>query len=99
MFNLTGLRGFIERQGIKLLSDRGYSHESLVRPDDEDGRREWNNTQKSLRAVVETVFGLVQNFAVAGGVFRQSPELQELALMIVYHVTQYYLMLFPLRLP
>lgn len=96
MLKLTGLKDFLLRHNVKFLADRGYSHPNLVTPD-ERRSKEWNNTQKGLRSVVETVQGLAQNWGVARERFVMSPELQEVALMIVYYFLQMRLQEYPLR--
>jgi len=98
MFNLTGMKEFLLQNGIRLLADRGYSHITLVIPDDLNGK-EWNNAQKGLRSIAEVVIGLAKNWAVAGGKFRQGPEFHELCLMVVYNLLQQNLSTYPLRQP
>ena len=61
----------------------------LVTPDDSQDYL-WSNTQKNLRSIVERVNAMVKCWRVAGGVFKQAPEYQELALLIVYQVVQMY---------
>ena len=74
----------------------GYSHCQLVTPSYYKNKN-WNNTQKSTRAVVETVIGLVKHWEVAHVVFRGAPETQALALMIVYQLTALKLLSHPIR--
>lgn len=97
MLILSGWKEYLIQSGEKLLGDRGYASATCVIPD-EQFSISWNHKQKALRSVVETVIGLVHNWAAAHQVFRQAPELQELALMICYYLTQHYLLEFPLRL-
>lgn len=59
--------------------------------------KQWRNRQKGLRAVVETVIGLVKNWEVARDRFIGAPELQALALLAVYQLTAQRLKDFPLR--
>jgi len=96
MYRLTGMRDFLIEAGYKLLADRGYSHSSLVTPDNQRSSQ-WNNQQKALRSVVETVIGLVRTWSVTDYTFRQSPELQELALLICYKLLAHSLAEYPLR--
>lgn len=96
-FLISGMKEMVEREKIFLLTDGGYSHHRLISPD-KCKCSNWKNTQQSLRSVVETVIGLVKTYGVAGGVFRGSPELHELALMTVYQITNMMLKVYPLRI-
>ena len=80
----------------KFLADGGYSHELLVTPDDDESRN-WNRTQKSLRSVVEHVIGLNHNFQVCTSKFKQSPELQAMAVMAVWYLVAWKVAETPLR--
>jgi hypothetical protein len=108
-FKITGLNASLFTKKVKLLADggsllcsnlltyhQGYSHCTLVTPDQLKGKA-WNNTQKSNRAIVETVFGQVKNWEVARNVFRGAPEIQTLALLVVYQLTAQKLRDSPLR--
>jgi hypothetical protein len=97
MFNRTGLRSWLEQHGYRVLTDRGYLHHLVVRPDDDLHSTQWNNMQKGLRSVVETVAGMVKNFGIARETSRIAPEWQEMALMICYHFTARKLNEYPLR--
>ncbi len=96
MLILSGLKGRLLEWAVKLLGDRGYAAHTCVIPDD-NKPIEWNNRQKGLRSVVETVGGLAQTFGAARTTFRGTPELQQVALMTVYHIAQHYIQTFPLR--
>jgi len=85
-------------KGIKLLADGGYSNAMLVTPDKSMDTK-WNDVQKSLRSIVETVVGMAKNWGTTGQKFRMNPEVQELVLMIVYNLVQLNLLSFPLRTP
>ena len=95
-FNITGMKRMLEELGLYWAADSGYSHHCLVCPDDERSAI-WNQKQKSLWSVVETVIGLVKVFRIATEVFRLSPEKQELALICVYQLTNLSLLEYPLR--
>lgn len=107
-FDISGLKAFLVSNNEKLLADSGmcqyncvptlsgYSHHLLVTPE-KSQNQQWQNTQKGLRAVVETVIGLVKNWEVARDRFRGHPELHALALRIVYQLTAVRLLQSPLR--
>lgn len=95
MFRITKMDERIEQDQVYLLADRGYSHHRLIIPDDNESQ-EWNNQQKGVRARVEMVIGLVKHFSVCSLVFRQSPELHEIALMTCYQLQAMLLREFPL---
>lgn len=97
MLNLTGLNNWLQTSRYRFLVDGGYTHAALVGPSTLE-TDEWNQQQKSLRSVVETVFALVKCFRFAAVDCRLAPELQEIALMICYHLTSRRLNEFPLRL-
>jgi len=70
----------------------------LPRPTlDDTQNRTWNNLQKALRSIVEVVVGYVKNWGAASIVFKESPELQEFALMIIYNMAQMNLLEYPIR--
>ena len=94
MFNRT-LRTFNEENRITLLSDFGYSHSSLIRPE-KDAEEKWRKEQQALRSVVETVCGMPLLWGVSGGRFTESPELQEVCLMITWEIVNLYLQKYPL---
>lgn len=96
LFNISGMKQKLENLNQKLAADRGYSHRLLITPNDFKDR-DWNNKQKGIRSVVETSIGLVKLFATASERFRQNPEIQELAIMISYQLTNRILKDYPLR--
>lgn len=91
------MKEFIEQQQINILRDGGYHHHRIISPD-ESKEIDWNQTQKSLRSVVETAIGLTKNYQVAGGKFLGTPELQQLGLLAIYQLTNIMLKAYPLRL-
>ena len=96
MLKLTKTDQFLEHADVWWLVDRDYTHIHLVVPDDRKYDKEWNNTQKGLRSVVETVIGCVKAYSPAGSKFRQSPELQQLALLTIYNIVNMRLKEYPL---
>lgn len=72
---------------IKLLADGGYSDDHLITPQNAHGQQ-WNNTQKSLRSIVEHVNSVVQCFHYAAKKVRgNEPELQTYCLKVIYNLT------------
>jgi hypothetical protein len=53
--------------------------------------------QKAKRAIVEIVFGNIKTWEVAKLVYRGSPEMQTMALMVVYQLVAEKLAVAPLR--
>jgi len=98
LFNLSGVDEWLEKEDITLLADGGYSkgNPRLVTPDEEKGTQ-WNNQQKSMRAIVEQVGGLCHNFSSTSSKFKQSPEIQELSIMCVWYIVSHYTKVYPLR--
>lgn len=97
MFKLTGMRQMIQDLNMKLLADRGYSHYLLVTPDDRKSTK-WNHMQKGMRSIVKVTISMAENFRVAGERFKQSPEMQEMAVLIAYQLANINLKRYPLRL-
>ncbi len=97
MFNLTGVREWLERNGLHLLSDCGYHHHRLIRPDAHEDNTEWSNRQKGLRSVVEAVAGLAKGWRFAAETSRLPIEWQEMALLTIYHFVAGRLKEFSLR--
>lgn len=95
-FNLTSMGGFLEREGLHWLADKGYHHHRLVRPDNSRSVS-WNNRQKGLRSIVEVIIGLAKNFAFAAGKASMSPELHACYLIFIYELTEMNLQEFPIR--
>lgn len=94
MFKRT-LKEYVEKKDIRLLSDLGFNHSYLIRPEKcEEG--EWRKEQCALRSVVEVVCGLAQLFAVCSSKFRGTPEFQQVCLMCVWELVNWNLRLFPL---
>lgn len=93
---MTGMDHFLETNDLFWLADSGYHHHRLIRPD-RDRAQTWNHEQKSLRSVVEVVFGFVRQFSFASGRVRQSPEIQEMALIFLYNIVNMRLRKLPIR--
>jgi len=95
---VKGVRNVLTDRNINLLADSGYPSSclNLITPNS-NLSLEWNNTQKGLRSGVETVIGFVKNFQAAALTFRQNPELQELAVLCCYQLSNMYLKIYPMR--
>lgn len=96
-FKITETHQKMDQLQLKWLADGGYGYHRLVTPDDRRSK-EWNNTQKSLRSIVEVVAGLAKNYAICRDQFGGNPELQEMIIMSVYQLTNINLKEYPLRL-
>ena len=94
--NITNMKEFLSEHNIKLLADLGYSRHTLVTPS-VGNPVEWQNTQKGLRAVVETVIGMAKFFSVASDTFRGFPELHAIGVMVVWQLVAIRLKEYPLR--
>jgi len=77
---------YIEENQLRFLGDGGYHHHRIITPTSVPAELE--KIQKDERSVVEVVIGLGKCFEAAGGIFRQSPELQKFALTVVYNLVQ-----------
>jgi len=99
VFKERGTKEFVEEKHIKLLADRGYSHANLVTPQDDLKSESWNNVQKGLRSVVESVFARVHIYAITSpnNKFKLSPEMQQLVLIVCYNLSQIMIEQFPIR--
>jgi hypothetical protein len=64
----------------------GYSHYCFIIPDLGQSRA-WNNEQKAHRSIVETVIGNVKNWTIAKHVFYGAPEMQTIALLVLYQLS------------
>jgi hypothetical protein len=95
-FSLTW-QDLLDREGIFLLADGGYSDIRLITPSKMEDKL-WNNAQKSLRSVVEHVNSIVHNFRYATVKVRgHSPELQAWSLRVIYNLAAMILDKYPLR--
>lgn len=94
MFKRT-LQEFIEKKDLRLLSDLGFTHSYLIRPE-KTSDEIWRKEQSALRSVVEVVCGLSHLYAVCSTKFRGTPEFQQVCLMCVWELVNWNLRLFPL---
>lgn len=96
LFKILKTGALLEEKQIYLLADLGFFHQRLVKPNVFKSL-EWNNTQKSLRSVVEVVIGLVKTFNFANFKCTISPETQQICLTICYYLVASRFKEFPLR--
>lgn len=96
MFNME-MKEFLRQHAMKWLADGGYSNDHLVTPD-EHMPAEWNQTQKMLRSIVEVVIGFVKLYLFTAQRVRVNPELQEIAILVCYQLTQIVLRDFPIKI-
>jgi hypothetical protein len=97
MCHRTKFFEWLEERGLKVLGDRGYRHVRVITPDTLLHDKDWNDTQKGFRSVVESVAGYAKCWGFANARCRISPELQEIGLLIIYHFVARLLRDFPLR--
>ena len=83
---LTETDQLLHKHRIKFLGDGGYHHSRIVTPESVPILME--QQQKDERSVVEVVIGLGKGFAIAADKCRQSPELHQYALSVVYQLVQ-----------
>jgi hypothetical protein len=96
MMHLTGMeRTILDELATRLLADKGYTSDMVVRPDDVDGLLRVQHS--GYRSVVEQAFALVHLFAAATLKFRASPEMQEMVLIVIYALVASKIELIPLR--
>jgi len=96
MLHITGIeRTIIDQLATRLLADKGYTSDAVVRPDDVAGLLRVQHA--GYRSVVEQAFALVHLYAAATFKFRASPELQEMVLIIIYALVASKIELVPLR--
>eukprot|EP01102_Stenamoeba_stenopodia_P008715 TRINITY_DN2535_c0_g1_i1.p1 TRINITY_DN2535_c0_g1~~TRINITY_DN2535_c0_g1_i1.p1 ORF type:complete len:102 (+),score=20.02 TRINITY_DN2535_c0_g1_i1:136-441(+) len=96
MLNLTKTKQWLVERGFKLVADGGYSFGLLCTPD-ESKSDAYQEALPRLRSVVENVNAQVMNFKVCSSKFKQSPELQEMAVLTVWHLAAYSIHMLPLR--
>jgi len=98
LYKLSKVKKFLRLQHYSVLGDKGYPrlHNTIIGLDPTKTAL-WNHQHKSLRGIVEIVIGQVHNWQVATRVFRGTPELQEIALLIVYELVNWQLKQFPLH--
>ena len=97
MLILTGMKDFLVDNDLYWLADSGYSNTHLVTSSDKMPIT-WNHQQKGMRSIADTVIGFVKRFSLAAMTFRQSPELQQVSLMVIYQLANKRLLEYPLRL-
>jgi hypothetical protein len=97
-FNMTDARRILEEQNQVWAADNGFHHHRLRVPTDSPAFRNWNSTLCGLRSVVEISIGQVKAWAFAAEVCALQPELQAVALMIIYMLANNNIKRFPRRL-
>jgi len=96
MFNISGMREYMEENLIRGTGDRGYSHYLITTPNTIENE----NDLKRLaiqRSVVEVVFSFIKNFGFANSKVMHDPELQVVALMVIYQLVNIRLKQYPLN--
>jgi len=95
-YNLSGLADFLRGQEIRLLADGGYHDSQLVTPQ-ANRPKAWNQQQRQLRATVETAIGVTKTWEIVSNRFVGSVAKQVMALTVVYNLSAWRLLLYPLR--
>ncbi len=96
MLILTQMKQYLARHNIKALGDGGYGYYLIVSPD-ANKSKEWNNQQKGLRSVIETVCGMAKCWDFAANKVRVNSELQMVLLNIIYNFVAQIMEEYPLR--
>lgn len=87
MVTLTDLENHLQQIGVVLLADSGYTGSDNIcvineMPD------AFRAQHAAYRSVVEQCFARVRLWRAADATFVQSPEMQELVLLVVYALVQ-----------
>jgi len=93
LFNLS-IREYVESMNITGLSDRGYSHSQLIRPDNREIAEilryptveAFGSSHAAARSPAEIVNSVTKNWEFASKVCSQSPEFQAFGLMTIYYL-------------
>jgi len=100
------MKDLLQKEGMKVLGDRGYDQTDVtVVPDEnveESENDEENDQQNSLLyhyRVVESVFGKVKEFESASATFKQFVTIQKYVLIIAFQIVAAQIKENPLRQP
>lgn len=96
MMNLTEINKYIINNELTWAADNGYHHSNLIVPSN-DYSKKINDWLKGLRSVVEVTAGSAKNFEFASSKVRQTPEVQELGLRVIYNLINNVIKQFPIR--
>lgn len=98
MLLVTEMKEYLRDHNLRWLADGGYRFAPyLITPNDRNMPQEWNNTQKGLRSIVEVVISLAKHNKSLDTTFRQSPELQQLAIIVGYELTNMKIKDYPIK--
>jgi hypothetical protein len=83
---------YVQKHNIVGLSDRGYVHQNLVTPstqptNSEIDPEEWSTVHSKYRYPVEVTNAFIKNWKFAADRVKQSPEIQGVALIVIYGLT------------
>jgi hypothetical protein len=84
-FSITQMGAKLLGEHRKLLADGGYSHLSLVSPNNNKSAF-WNLQQKRKRVVIEWLNAYIKLWGFAKTRNRNSPEFQSIGLLVVYEI-------------
>jgi hypothetical protein len=93
VFNLT-TRDYVEEMNLTGLTDRGYSHPQLIRPDNKGIAQHlgyptveaFGSDHAAARSPAEIINSYTKNWEFASSKCSQSPEFQAFGLMTVYYL-------------
>lgn len=95
MYRLTRKKD-LELLNVVGLSDRGYSHHMLLRPDDEEmagklglSPDEFSCQQAKHRSPVEIFNSFAKQFSFASEKVKEPPEFHAFALMTIFNLVSY----------
>ena len=102
VFNNT-MRKLVETLNLVGLADRGYTHQNLVTPNTQPklsavDPEEWSKRHAAHRSKVENLNSLIKNWGFAAYRVCQEPEVQALALLCVYGLTNMMIKSYPMFL-
>jgi len=89
MATLTGVQRDLEECNLVALADAGYTASDRVWViNDLPASSGLRRNHAGLRSVVEQMFSHVRLWRAADAKFKQSPELQEMVLLVIYSLVQ-----------
>lgn len=99
VFNST-IRKVVELFNLVGLADRAYHHQNLVTPTTQPNvsavdPEEWSKRHAAHRSKVENLNSLIKNWGFAAYRVHQEPEVQALALLCVYGLTNVMIKTYP----
>ena len=88
MVHLTGVEQELSQRNLVALADAGYTASDHIWTINDLPRGRLRRVHAGLRSVVEQMFARVRLWEAANRRFKQSPEMQEFALGVIYSLVQ-----------